>query len=118
MALIAVGRAYERTRDFLSGELWNAAPEPNSLAGRALSALQFVAMIAEGFIRDHLLLRASALAYFTALSLIPMLAVAIAIVGAIGVRGSGDFVEVVVQQIAGGSPEAQAYIIGGHNHWG
>ena len=53
MALIAVGRAYERTRDFLSEELWHAAPEPNSLAGRALSALQFVAMIAEGFIRDH-----------------------------------------------------------------
>ena len=68
-------------------------------------------MIAEGFIRDHLLLRASALAYFTALSLIPMLAVVIAIIGAIGVRGSGDFVEVIVQQVAGGSPEAQAYIV-------
>jgi len=111
MALIAVGRAYERTRDFLTEELWHVSPEPNSLAGRALSALQFIAMIAEGFIRDHLLLRASALAYFTALSLIPMLAVAIGIIGAIGVRGSGDFVAAVVRQVAAGSPEAQAYII-------
>jgi membrane protein len=41
-------------------------------------------MIGEGFVRDHLLLRASALTYFTVLSVVPLLAVVVAIASAVG----------------------------------
>ena len=100
----------ERARIFVRDELWNATPEPRSWAARGLSALQFSVMVAEGFIRDHLLLRASALAYFTVLSLIPMVAVVIAIVGAVGVR-SGDLATLIVEQFTVVSPDAQAQIL-------
>ena len=45
-------------------------------------------MTGEGFVRDHLLLRASALSYFSVLSLIPLLAVTISIVGASASAGA------------------------------
>lgn len=99
-----------RARQFLAHDLWHAEFEAGTLAGRAVRALQFAAIIAEGFVRDHLMLRASALTYFTVLALIPLLAVAISIVGAIGV-GSGPLAEIVVNQIAAGSPEAQQRIL-------
>ncbi len=111
MALIdRARRAFHTASDFLRHELWEASPEPRTHAARALNALRFSVMIAEGFVRDRLLLRASALAYFTALALIPMIAVAIAIVGAVGVR-SGEFASLIVEQIAAGSPEAQTQIL-------
>jgi membrane protein len=67
-------------------------------------------MIAQGFVRDRLLLRASALAYFTVLSMVPLLAIAVAIVGSLGV--GGELARLAVGQIAAGSPGAQAYILG------
>lgn len=87
-------------------ELAPGAPSRNS---RLLRALQFAVMIGEGFVRDHLLLRATALSYFTVLSLIPLLAVVISIVGSVGI--GGDFADMIVRQIAAGNPEAQAGIL-------
>jgi membrane protein len=57
-------------------------------------------MTGEGFVRDNLLLRASALSYFTVLSLVPLLAVAISIVGSLGV--GVNFAEMIVGQLAAG----------------
>jgi membrane protein len=99
-----------RARRFLAHDLWYAEFEAGTFSGRAIRFLQFSVMIAEGFVRDHLMLRASALTYFTVLSLIPLLAVAISIVGAMGV-GGGRLAEIVVNQIAAGSPEAQQRIL-------
>jgi len=76
---------------------------------RVRRALQFAVMIAEGFVRDHLLLRATALSYFTVLSVIPLLAVVISIAGSVGF--GQDFAGLIVQQIAVGNPEAQARIL-------
>jgi membrane protein len=98
-----------RARDFLRDDLWNAQPDPGTWTGRGLSLLQFAVMTGEGFVRDHLLLRASALTYFTVLSLVPMLAIVVAFVNLFG--ASEDLAVWVVQQIAAGSPEAQTKII-------
>ncbi len=95
----------ERARHFVSRELWEVVPERRSRLS-AVRLLQFVIMLAEGFVRDRLLLRASALTYFTVLSLVPLVAVAVAIAGAVGV-GSESFVDWVVGTVAGGAPEAE-----------
>jgi membrane protein len=98
---------WARSRAFVDEGLWRA----DAAAGgpRLRRLLQLAVMTAEGFVRDRLLLRASALSYFTVLSMIPLLAVAISIVSAVGV--GGDFAEMIVKQLAAGSPDTQARIV-------
>jgi membrane protein len=98
---------WQRVKDFLREGLWSAGP--GRPGPRLRGVLQFAVMTGEGFVRDNLLLRASALSYFTVLSLIPLLAVVISIVGSVGI--GSDFAERVVAQIAAGNPEAQARIL-------
>ncbi len=74
----------QRARIFLTQELWSAEPEKPSELG-VVRALQFSIMVGEGFVRDQLMLRASALTYFTVLSIVPVLAIVSSIVTAIGV---------------------------------
>src|SRR5437870_2010104 len=68
-------------------------------------------MLVEGFVRDRLLLRASALSYFTVISLVPLLAVVVAIANAVGI-GSQSFVDWLVGMIAAGAPGAAQPIRG------
>jgi len=109
--------AMQRAPEFLREELWDPAfrSRPRS-SGRSagvlnlgLGLLQFVVMTIEGFVRDQLLLRASALSYFTVLSLIPIIAIVVAIAGAIGMDTA--FEEKIVESVAAGAPGAQAFII-------
>jgi membrane protein len=106
---VTVAGWIERARSFVREELWSEQERQSrpSLIG----LLQFSIMVVQGFVRDHLLLRASALAYFTVLSVVPLLAVAVSIAGAVGV-GSEGFVEQVVGTLAAVSPEAQTTIRG------
>jgi membrane protein len=104
------GDALGRARAFLREGLWRLELEPRTFAARAAELLQLAVMIVQGFVRDRLLLRASALAYFTVLSMVPMLAIAVSIVGSIGV--GGEIARLAVGQIAAGSPEAQATLVG------
>ncbi len=99
----------ERARRFVERDLWAWEPQPSSWAAWAVRPLQLAVLLAEGFLRDQLLLRASALTYVTLLSLIPLLALAFSIVGAIGV--SDDLVGIVVRYVAAGSPEAQTKLL-------
>lgn len=99
-----------RAEAFLREGLWRLELEPRTWAARATSLLQLAVMIAQGFVRDRLLLRASALAYFSVLSVVPLLAIAVALVGSLGV--GGEVARLAVEQIAAGSPEAQTYILG------
>ena len=99
----------ERARDFLREGLWSGEGVPGAPGPRLRRLLQFAVMTGEGFVRDHLLLRASALSYFSVLSLIPLLAVMISIVGAIGIGGS--FADLIVGQLTAGNPEARARIL-------
>ena len=95
---------------FLRDGLWRVELEPRTWAARAAWLLQLAVMIAQGFVRDRLLLRASALAYFTVLSMVPLLAIAVSVVGSLGV--GEEVARLAVEQIAAGSPEAQTYILG------
>jgi membrane protein len=106
---IAVAEYFQRAQQFVREELWEAQPEPRTAAARALAVLQFSVMIGQGFVKDHLLLRASALTYFTVLSLVPLLAVMVSIADAVGV--TGNFAEAVVDRLAAGSPEAKGKIL-------
>ncbi|HKJ25628.1 MAG TPA: YhjD/YihY/BrkB family envelope integrity protein [Myxococcota bacterium] len=99
----------ERVQRFVEQDIWAWEPKPSSWTGWAVRPLQLVVLLGEGFLRDQLLLRASALTYVSLLALIPLLAIAFSIVGAIGV--SDDLASVVVGQIAAVSPEAEARIL-------
>jgi len=99
----------ERVRRFVEQDIWAWEPQPSSWTAWAVRPLQLTVLLGEGFLRDQLLLRASALTYVSLLALIPLLAIAFSIVGAIGV--SDDLASVVVGQIAAVSPEAEARIL-------
>ena len=106
----APGYWLERAQVFVTRDLWNVEPA-RGFARQVLPLLQFTIMVGQGFVRDRLLLRASALTYFTVLSLVPLLAVCVSIVGSVGV-GSEGFVDLVVTTIAAGSPDTQQEIRG------
>jgi membrane protein len=113
LALDLLGKL-QRAEAFLREGLWRVEFEPRTWAARAASLLQLAVMIAQGFVRDRLLLRASALAYFTVLSMVPLLAIAVSLVGSLGV--GEEVARLAVEQIAAGSPEAQTYILGIIDH--
>lgn len=90
---------------FFERELWYADPDESILHRGLRSTAQLVALTVRGFHADHLLLRASALTYVTALSVIPMLGVVIAIVGAVG--GDETLVEFAIEQLTHVAPEVR-----------
>jgi membrane protein len=93
-----------RLRRYLDRDLWQGEEAGGALASCGRRALQVAVIVAQGVARNQTMLRASALTYFTMLSLIPLLALAI---GLVEVFGAGDaLVRVVVEQIGAVSPEA------------
>jgi len=99
----------EQVRRFLKEGLWSEVPASRRVVSRAVSLLQFAIMTSEGFVRDRLLLHASALTYFTLISLIPVIAIAVSIAAAIGV--DADFAEGLVAKLAAGAPGLQERIV-------
>jgi membrane protein len=96
----AVARARSvarRVPGFLRHELWDFEPEPRTKQARLLWLLRFAVIVAQGFVRDQLLLRASALAYFSAVSLLPLLAVIVAIGAAFG--AGDEFAAIAVARL-------------------
>jgi len=96
-------------RRFFKEELWSEEPASRWIVARAVSLLQFAIMTAEGFVRDRLLLHASALTYFTAISLIPVFAIVVSIAAAIGIDSS--FADGLVEKLAAGAPGLQDRIL-------
>ena len=98
-----------RVQRYLDQELWRKAEGEAAWLRIGRQALQVGVIVSQGVARNHTLLRASALTYFTMLSLIPLLALAIALVEAFG---AGDqLVRLVVGQIGAVSPEAGDQIL-------
>jgi len=92
-----------RLQRYLDHELWQPAAAGGALAHAGRRLLQVAVIVSQGVARNHTLLRASALTYFTMLSLIPLLALAI---GLVEVFGAGDdLVLLVARQIGAVSPE-------------
>ncbi|MGB0619883.1 MAG: YhjD/YihY/BrkB family envelope integrity protein [Myxococcota bacterium] len=86
-------------------ELWRANPEETVLRRGLRAMAQLIVLTVRGFHSDQLLLRASALTYVTALSIIPMLGVVIAIVGVVG--GDETLVEFAIDYLTTVAPEAR-----------
>jgi membrane protein len=70
---------------------------------------QLAVVIAQSLVRDQLLLHAHRLTYLTLLSIVPLLALAAAIVELVG--GSEQVIAWIVEQVAAGSPEAAERIL-------
>jgi len=99
----------EQIRRFLKEGLWSEEPASRWIVARAVSLLQFTIMTAEGFVRDRLLLHASALTYFTMISLIPIFAIVVSIAAAIGI--DSNFADGLVEKLAVGAPGLQESIV-------
>lgn len=99
----------EGLRRYLAVGIWRREPAPSAWRRAGRRALQLAVIVGQGTARDQTLLRASALTYFTMLSLIPLLALALSLVEAFGV--SADLAHLVVDRIAAGSPEARDRIL-------
>lgn len=101
----------DRAKHYFERDLWRSRRSTGEPAWQRFGrgALQVGVIVFQGIERDQLFLRTSALTYFTMLSLIPVLAVAIGLVGAFGV--SDDLARFVVDRIAAGSPEAGQTIL-------
>jgi membrane protein len=105
---LAADERWARARAFLGEGLWRAEFEPRTWTARGVGILQFGVMVGEGFVRDRLLLRASALTYFTVLSLVPLLAIVSAILTALGV--TENVVGRIIDQVAAGAPGAVTWL--------
>jgi membrane protein len=86
-------------------ELWEPAPDASWFMRQLRSLAQLIALTVRGFQSDQLLLRASALTYVTALSVIPMLGVVIAILGLVG--GDETIVNFAIEQLTTVAPEVR-----------
>ena len=71
LSLATLSDWLQRAPVFFREEIWEFEAEPRTALSRALWSLRFFVILAEGFVRDRLLLRASGLAYFTSVSVIP-----------------------------------------------
>lgn len=96
----------ERATRYMERDLWRRPTRHDEPLFRRVgrAALQILVIAGQGIERDQILLRASALTYFAMLALIPILALAIGLVGAFGV--SEDLARAAVEKIAAGSPAA------------
>jgi membrane protein len=104
----AVREWRERIERYLDRDLWRRDAGGRAPARLGRQLLQLGVIVAQGANRNQTLLRASALTYFSMLSLIPLLAVAIGLLGAFGV--SHQLVGLVERQIGTVSPEAGAWV--------
>lgn len=92
----------QRVRDFVANQLWSEEPLQPAFLGWLRALIQLSVVIGEGFVKDHLLLRAHALTFLTFLSLIPFLALAVTLVDLVG--GGVEVVEKLLDQFAGAVP--------------
>jgi membrane protein len=106
---VDVAAVRQRIHRYFERDIWQRRTNDGRLAALARSALQVIVVVAQGIERDQILMRATALTYFAMLALIPILALAIGLVGAFGV--SDDLARAVVEKVAAGSPEAGQYIL-------
>lgn len=72
----------EKATRFLTKDVWRT--EPASTGRRMIfGTVRYFVMVFRGFVDDHCFLRASALSYTTALSIVPVIAIVFAFLGAI-----------------------------------
>jgi membrane protein len=102
--IAAIEERRHRLQRYLDRGLWQPEPGAGRLAWLGRRLLQLAVIVSQGVARNQTLLRASALTYFTMLSLIPLLALAIGLVEAFGAGEA--LVRLVADQIGAVAPEA------------
>lgn len=95
---------WTRARSFVSENLWSREPLPAPLSWLR-SVTQLGIVIAEGFAKDQLVLRAHSLTYLTVLSIVPLLALVATFASMLDVRER--VLDMVLAQIAATVPEAR-----------
>jgi membrane protein len=105
-----IGALIQSGFDWFDRELWERDPESTVFVRALRSTAQLIALTVNGFQTDQLLLRASALTYVTALSIIPMLGLVIAILGVAGVNET--IVNFAIEQLTTTAPEVRATVRG------
>lgn len=90
---------------WLERELWASNVGAPVILRGLRSTAQLITLTIKGFQNDHLLLRASALTYVTALSIIPMLGVVIEVLGLVG--GDETVVNFAIEQLTTVAPEVR-----------
>lgn len=107
--IAALQERQRRLQHYFDHALWQPTDSGGRLARLGRHALQVAVIVAQGVARNQTLLRASALTYFTMLSLIPLLALAIAMVDAFGAGEA--LVRLVTRQIGVVAPDAAEQIV-------
>jgi membrane protein len=77
-------RLLNRTHEFVTHDLWQEFPTASRLTAMGLHTARVAILAARNFISDHCLMRATALAYVTLLSLVPLLAFALSVARGFG----------------------------------
>jgi membrane protein len=99
-----------RLRHYFSVALWEIDPAACSLfKGYSVKSLQFLLLVTRNFWRDQCLLKASALAFTSILSLVPFLAILFAILAGLGLQH--QLAPLVLEQLSAGSQEVASRII-------
>lgn len=98
-----------RFQRFTERDIWQEG-RGSGLEGVGRRALQLVLLVAHGLRGDQVLLRASALTYFSLLSLVPLLAIAAALVGSFG--DTDRLVDFVVSSLTVDNPKARETLVG------
>ncbi len=99
----------DRAVRLIDRDLWSPQATARRGVEWARRTLQLLVLVGQGFVQDLLLLRASALTYYTVLSLIPLLAIALSLIEALGV--SEDLARIIIEKVAAGIPEAGPRIL-------
>jgi len=106
--MAGVAELRERALRYLEHDIWRRNQRSSAWGRLGRHVLQLAVLVAQGVERNQTLLRASALTYFSMLSLIPLLALAIGLVEAFG--ASQAVIHLVVQQIATVNEQAGQWI--------
>jgi len=99
-----------QSREWAHRELWRDEPDQSLAIRTARATAQLLALTIRGFRSDQLLLRASALTYVTALSIIPMLGVVFAILRLVG--GDESLIDFAIDQLTTVAPEVRETVRG------
>ena len=100
----------QRALQLVGRDLWSPLATARRGVAWAQRSLQFAVLVGQGFVQDLLVLRASALTYYSVLALIPLLAIVASLIKALGV--SENLIAIIVDRVAAGSPEAGQRILG------
>lgn len=100
----------QRLRRLVDEHLWSREPlQPAPLAWLR-NFVQMAIVIGEGFVRDHLMMRAHSLTFLTLLSIVPLLALAVSLLRLLG-AGDGVLELLVEQFVAAGAPETASRLV-------